>query len=309
MRKKFLFLLTIFSLCFAVICYAENYDDEEEDLEMEDEEIEVSTITVKKEIIPMEENLPESPTITKEDSQNNPEKKEIIPVKEIVPEVSTITKEVSQEKLEKEDNVVEIKDNLLLNFDIYISKSGDTLMSIASKYYENSSEWKNIWDYNKYIKDPGQIPTGTEIIVPLQKKPEPKVKLQTSIINRDSIILEAQNKKKEDEKNYMIVPETFKFDGYISGQKLERLMISSSDIVYVDVGAKNDVEVGDKYTIYRRGKEVIHPENETVMGTVVEKIGHLEIIGGIQENSSAAIILSSFEPITIGDMIKKIIKK
>lgn len=49
----------------------------------------------------------------------------------------------------------------------HIVLKGQTLSSIAQKYYGSASKWKKIFDYNRStIKDPNKLITGTKLIIP-----------------------------------------------------------------------------------------------------------------------------------------------
>jgi nucleoid-associated protein YgaU len=49
----------------------------------------------------------------------------------------------------------------------HIVGKGQTLSSIAQKYYGSASKWKKIFDYNRsIIKDPNKLIPGTKLIIP-----------------------------------------------------------------------------------------------------------------------------------------------
>jgi nucleoid-associated protein YgaU len=46
-------------------------------------------------------------------------------------------------------------------------KRGDTLWSLAQKYYGNGREWRRIYSANRNrINDPNQLPAGIKLIIP-----------------------------------------------------------------------------------------------------------------------------------------------
>lgn len=62
---------------------------------------------------------------------------------------------------------------------IWVSKSGDTLKSIAKGYYGDESFWTTVWNDNSYISNPNVIPDNSTIYVrntiptsPEELKPE-----------------------------------------------------------------------------------------------------------------------------------------
>ncbi len=49
----------------------------------------------------------------------------------------------------------------------YVVKKGDTLQTIAKKYYGDSGKWRRIYDANRQrIKDPNKVPVGMKLIIP-----------------------------------------------------------------------------------------------------------------------------------------------
>jgi nucleoid-associated protein YgaU len=49
----------------------------------------------------------------------------------------------------------------------HVVQKGDTLYSLARKYYNNQSRWRDIRDANKkVIADPNKLKVGTELVIP-----------------------------------------------------------------------------------------------------------------------------------------------
>lgn len=49
----------------------------------------------------------------------------------------------------------------------YVVRKGDTLQSIAKKYYGDSTKWRRIYDANRQrIKNPDKVSVGMKLIVP-----------------------------------------------------------------------------------------------------------------------------------------------
>jgi len=46
-------------------------------------------------------------------------------------------------------------------------QKGDTLYSLARKYYNDQSKWRKIWEANRaQISDPNRIPLGAKLVIP-----------------------------------------------------------------------------------------------------------------------------------------------
>ena len=49
----------------------------------------------------------------------------------------------------------------------HVVAKGETLSSIAKKYYGDTNEWKKIWEANKnVVPDPKKLKVGTKLVIP-----------------------------------------------------------------------------------------------------------------------------------------------
>lgn len=80
---------------------------------------------------------------------------------------------------------------------IHSVNEGDSLSSIANKYYGDSSHWTTVWNDNPSIEDPSIIIKGQLIKIRL-KKPENPEKLKEELNNR--LITISEYKKYQSEK-------------------------------------------------------------------------------------------------------------
>lgn len=78
----------------------------------------------------------------------------------------------------------------------------------------------------------------------------------------------------------------------------------SGNSVYVDLGSDMGVKVGQKYTIYREGKVLIHPVTKEILGVEEQNLGILEITE-VKPNYSLGEIKKSRGAVTVGAMIKR----
>lgn len=86
--------------------------------------------------------------------------------------------------------------------------------------------------------------------------------------------------------------------GHIIGsdrKDVEGLMVN--DPVYINLGSRDGVKPGDKYALYRTGKNVKHPVTKKNLGKLINIVGVLEI-RDIEEKTSRAVLLKTFEPIS-----------
>jgi len=78
----------------------------------------------------------------------------------------------------------------------------------------------------------------------------------------------------------------------------------NSPQVYINLGSKDAIEVGDKLTVYTQGKEITDPETGSLLGYEDDKIGFVEVIDVMSPSLSKAKILEGAENIKRGDAVK-----
>ncbi|MEW6556136.1 MAG: LysM domain-containing protein [Elusimicrobiota bacterium] len=206
---------------------------------------------------------------------------------------------------------------------VYTVVNGDTLSSIAQKFYNDYLQWKKIHSYNKFIKNPHWIFPGDELVIPVEvedtvvtaetQKEEPAVSTDTLAATSPAPPAPAPVIKKEEpappvkkaEEDSVIAGENWEFDGYVSGEKDRKIIIGQSDIVFLDLGKKQNVKALDRYTIYRKDRSIIHPETNENLGNLIRKIGVLEITTDVQSETCTGRVIMAREPVMVGDMIKK----
>ncbi len=195
----------------------------------------------------------------------------------------------------------DIPEGIELVLKAYEVKRGDCLHEIANRYYDDPSLWREIWTYNKYIKNPHWIFPGDDLVIPTYQRVE-----VSEEIPQEELVVKLEELKPgfEYERDIFIAPLDFEFDGYIAEVKEKKFMTAYGDIVFIDLGKNQQVKPKARFTIYREGEEVIHPITGEVLGIMVEKIGVLEVTSDIEEDSSTAVIIDSRKPIEIGDPIK-----
>jgi len=269
----------------------------EEEIPVFEEEIEIPVFEEEE-----EEALP--PEISEEEITFEGEEEPVEPS-----EVPTEEAAVEEPREEVEEAVTErrvlpeegIPEGMELVLKAYEVKRGDCLHRIANRYYEDPSLWREIWTYNKYIKNPHWIFPGDDLVIPTYQKAEVSEKMpQGELV----VKLEEVKPGFEYERDVFIAPLDFEFDGYIAGTKDNKFMTAYGDVVFIDLGKNQQVKPKARFIIYREGEEVVHPITGEILGIMVEKIGVLEVTSDIQEDSSTAVIRDSRKPIEIGDPIK-----
>jgi hypothetical protein len=74
--------------------------------------------------------------------------------------------------------------------------------------------------------------------------------------------------------------------------------------VYINLGSKHSIKVGDKLIVYTQGKEITDPETGALLGYEDNKVGLIEIIDVMSPTLSKAKILEGAGNIKRGDAVK-----
>ncbi|MCL4558116.1 MAG: LysM peptidoglycan-binding domain-containing protein [Deltaproteobacteria bacterium] len=91
-------------------------------------------------------------------------------------------------------------------------------------------------------------------------------------------------------------------EGYVLCGKTDQKILGEDNIVYIDRGSNNGVQVGNTFVIYRDRKPVEDPATGRTLHLPKEVLGKLLVIS-VHNNTSTAIITKSVEEIGRGDKI------
>lgn len=191
---------------------------------------------------------------------------------------------------------------------IYVVRPGDTLWKISDRFFDNPLFWPRLWDLNQQIDNPSLIYPGDVLSLKVQPpadmpvvKIEPKShKISFKDIEPPPPVFYYSRGGAEG----FVSPDRWKHLGTILSSEPPKILLGTGDIVFTNVGSENGVSVGDKFTIFRTSKPVIHPITGHRAGYKVSVQGVLEIIEVLGKRESTAVITSSFREITRGARIR-----
>jgi len=304
--KRGILIFLLCSLLTLSIFFAQAQEEDVEALPPEPSEEEIPAFEEEREIPAFAEEEEEAlPPESSEEEITFEAEEEPLEPSEVPTEEAQV--EEPQEKVEEavtERRVLpqeDIPEGMELVLKAYEVKRGDCLHEIANQYYDDPYLWREIWAYNKYIKNPHWIFPGDDLIIPTYQRMEVSEEMpQGEMV----VKLEEIKPGLEYERDIFIAPPDFAFDGYIAGVKEKKFMTAYGDTVFIDLGKNQQVKPETRFIIYREGDEVVHPITGELLGIIIEKIGVLEVTSDIQEDSSTAVIRDSRKPIEIGDPIK-----
>jgi len=92
--------------------------------------------------------------------------------------------------------------------------------------------------------------------------------------------------------------------GVLQGTRDEKVLLGYGDIVRVRIAPTTDAKVGDRFTLFRPGKQVYHPITGDYMGRTVDVVGILAISQAPASGVALAKIVQAFDFIATGDLLK-----
>ena len=193
----------------------------------------------------------------------------------------------------------------------YIVQKGDTLWGISSKFLQNPWYWPEIWYMNPQVQNPHLIYPG-DVINVFYVGGRPYLTVERPYLNQgDSGVsgverLSPQVRSEAIEVTEKIIPiqaieqflirpqivdeYTLESAPHIVGSKDNRIIYGANDSVYVR--DSEGFEVGDAYSVYRKGEEFIDPVSGELLGYQATHIADGEVTEG---GNPATVYISKAE--------------
>lgn len=186
---------------------------------------------------------------------------------------------------------------------IYVVRPGDSLWNISNRFFDNPLFWPRLWELNPFIDNPNFIYPGE----PLTLKPglpdlpvvkiEPGVKTASLKLTEPPLPLFFYSRGGHEG---FISPDELRHTGTVLSSEPPKILLGEGDIVYTNVGSEDAAQPGDKFTVFRSSKPIIHPVTGARIGYKVAILGEVEIKEILGERMSAAKITHSYREITRG---------
>ncbi|MFQ5585293.1 MAG: LysM peptidoglycan-binding domain-containing protein [Thermodesulfobacteriota bacterium] len=184
--------------------------------------------------------------------------------------------------------------------EIYIIKKGDTLWHISERFLEDPFKWPALWKRNPYIRNPHLIypgdtvkitPEGIEVIGRKERGidylpeglPVTKIEAPVEEVAPPPVVEEAPEQppavtvKSPYGGSGFITKEEFEVSGVIIRPKERSILIGQGDHVFVSFAGGTEVNVDDRFAVYKVGKQVKHPVTDRKVGYLTEVLGVAEI--------------------------------
>lgn len=199
----------------------------------------------------------------------------------------------------------------------YIIQKGDTLWDLSGKWLGNPFLWPQIWDQNRYVLDSHWIYPGDPLVVPGQPTvvppegppegpdvtrapaPAPPGTATTPAAPAAPSLLPVADLSDLYCSGF-IEPTHTSSEVRIAGREMERERVATGDVVYIDQGALQGVQAGDRLSVQRPTEAVTHPVSGDPLGTYVLRLGTIRVLV-TQENTATAVIEFACDAIQDGD--------
>jgi LysM repeat protein len=150
----------------------------------------------------------------------------------------------------------------------HVVRRGETLWEISSRYYQNPYHWPRLWGNNPQVQNPHWIYPGDRI-----RLRDPNVAASASLLhlgNRRAVpagTIFLRDMGWIDSKN----DDTW---GELVGSPSDKMMLSAGDDIYIQLGDKREVALGEELTIFRPVRTV---DSENMSGELVSIRGTARI--------------------------------
>lgn len=99
----------------------------------------------------------------------------------------------------------------------------------------------------------------------------------------------------------------WEFDGFVAGGQDEgvKSMFYQGDLIYLNIGSQQGLNIGDRVALYKRGNKVKDPQSGRLMGFEVRRAGYAVVTDRLDTTNCSVRMAKSFEAVEIGDLAKR----
>lgn len=188
---------------------------------------------------------------------------------------------------------------------------GDTLWDLSIRYYNTPFHWEDILEANESLEGVEFLRPGSELIIPdiysttvSTSGGNTSVDIYTaSLVSSRSLLsrllLETTGMVTDDPPApvcYVVGINVDDVDEYTSESAIP------GDMIALDIGQNQGVEIGRVYKIYNIGEEVRHPETGEKLGKVIRVAGVCRVVR-TSPTASVALLEHAYLPVIVGDYL------
>ncbi len=207
---------------------------------------------------------------------------------------------------------------------VHIIERGDTLWDLAERYLGDPYLWPQIWERNPYIKDSHWIYPGDPVLIDVAVQQPVPVEEERVPAGETMVSQPAEERPGPEYEEYQDIerppemprPLGSSADVYCfarliqdagvfpfsikAAEEIMKRHFSEGEIVYIDGGANQGVNAGDRFFVLHQRRPLRHPVSDAGMGTVYDQVGQILVLCA-QEDTAIAEITFACDPIGIGD--------
>lgn len=157
----------------------------------------------------------------------------------------------------------------------------------------------------KTVEQPAKPSEPMPVKVVTEQLDRDKTKVPTQPVQPEIVSKLAEDRKYMDN-NSFIAPLTWKGDGIIVSDQERKALISMGDLVYLDIGSKQGLKPAMRCNVYRKIRTEYNPRTGEAIGNAIQKVGVLKITNDVEENMATARVITSNEPLKIGDWVRMV---
>ncbi len=206
--------------------------------------------------------------------------------------------------------------------DDYIIHAGDTLWDLGRQWLGNPFLWPQIWDQNRYIQDshwiyPGDplVKPGKPTVVPPGGPPQGETGGEEQVQAAPPAAPPAKAGGSTRGAPKPLLPLAWEHDVYcsgyiepnhsysrlwVAGREMERMAVSTGDIVYLNQGRNQGVQPGMDFAVHRKVWPVTHPVTRQALGDMILRLGRVRVLCS-EENTSVGVIMDGCDAIVDTD--------
>ena len=174
----------------------------------------------------------------------------------------------------------------------YTIKQGDTLWGISERFIKDPYYWPTLWSNNPDITNPHLIYPGQKVHLydgRIVLVPEYSGTLQPAPVAAEAPtpVIEEPAAISEPAKAVELFKATGSGEGFIRideralGRLVDsvdaRSLLTQNDLVFLNMKNLDRVEIGDTYSLYSRGPQILHPLTKKKFGTLMYELGFVEV--------------------------------
>lgn len=188
--------------------------------------------------------------------------------------------------------------------DEYVVEPGDTLWGLCEVFYRDPWRWPTVWALNPHVTNPHWIYPGDLLRL---RMPEGVAGGPGGGLPALTFTLNSAEASHVASQEGFITEEEVETLGSLHRSPVDAAWLGEHDIVYLRLKDLDAARPGDRMTLFRVVRDVVHPESGEVVGQKILVLGNAEILG-IDKHYARARVSRSFQELARGDKLMKLRK-